>query len=352
MAHVCSYPKQALKKIIMEHDRTAKEYKNYVDSNRTTLNFSYDIGEKDADECILTVVRRCESIMQGKKLQKHTNIATEWIVTYPAELCHEEVYDTGKIDKSGKHITRTYNKPNDIVQCVRFFDETYKYSSERYGKDNMLGGYVHMDETTPQIHILFVPEAISRKSGKRTVSSASLLSRSELRNYQKDLAKHMINVFGKEAKNWILNGRTKTGETIEQIKARNAADEVLNAKKNKLDIREQQLNDYEEQLNNKDIELSNMFLQTVFEVTGKQYSDDENLEDIIEDIKKWKSEMLAHEKVVEESRRQLAIEQKLHEERLSELKHKVNQQKEINRTVGRGIATDLKKYQNVADFLE
>ena len=73
----------------------------------------------------------------------------------------------------------------------------------RYGADNVIAGYVHMDETTPQIHVCVVPEAISRKTGRRTVSSASLLTRAELRNFHQDLKKEMLKVFGKDAEDYI-----------------------------------------------------------------------------------------------------------------------------------------------------
>ncbi len=33
-----------------------------------------------------------------------------------------------------------------------FFKETFQFLSERYGKDNIVYAYVHMDQTTPHMH--------------------------------------------------------------------------------------------------------------------------------------------------------------------------------------------------------
>ena len=350
MARVDSYPKQALKKIIHEHDRTAKNYKNNVDLKRSHLNYSLGINGRSANECYDSVMKRCKEIMQSKPMQTQTNVVSEWIITFPAELCHEEQYDTGKISKSGKQIFRTYNKPNDIELCKRFFEEVYEFTAKRYGMDNMLGGYVHMDETTPQIHIDFVPEAISRKTGNRTVSSASLLSRSELRNYHKDLAKHMVDVFGKDAKNWILNGRTKTSETTEQMKARQAEDEKLFHRKKTLDEKEIDLTEQEEELHAKDEEMTALLFETLSGITGKEYSEDDELEDIVRSINAWRSEM-------ESLKEEVRIEQKQKEEKLRQIDDRIEKHLNMLKTVQKGTSDDddsfdYRKYSNISSFID
>lgn len=39
----------------------------------------------------------------------------------------------------------------------QFFKVAYRWVSERYGEDNIIGAYVHMNESKPHIHIDFVP---------------------------------------------------------------------------------------------------------------------------------------------------------------------------------------------------
>lgn len=350
MARVDSYPKQALKKMIHEHDRTAKNYKNNVDLKRSHLNYSLGINGRSANECYDSVMKRCKEIIQGKPMQTQTNVVSEWIVTFPAELCHEEQYDTGKISKTGKQIIRTYNKPNDIELCKRFFREVYDFTAKRYGAENMLGGYIHMDETTPQIHIDFVPEATSRKTGKRTVSSASLLSRSELRNYHKDLAKHMVDVFGKDAKSWILNGRTKTGEKTEQMKARQAEDEKLFNRKKALDDKENDLTKQEQELSAKDEEMTALLLKTLSGITGEEYSEDDELEDIIRSINAWRTEM-------ESLKEEVRTEQEQREEKLRQIDARIEKHLNILKIVQKGTSDDddsfdYRKYSNISSFID
>lgn len=356
MARVDSYPKQAVKKLLHEHDRTAKSYKNNVDLKRSHLNYTLGINGRSVNECYCSVMNRCINIMQDKPMQSQTNVVSEWVVTFPAELCHEEKYNTGKTSKNGKQIIRTYNKPNDIELCKRFFEEVYDFTAKRYGIDNMLGGFVHMDETTPQIHMDFIPESISRKTGRRTVSSASLLSRSELRNYHKDLSAHMVAVFGKDAKNWILNGRTQTGETTEQMKARQAADECILAKKKVLEKEEQRLTKYERELNIKDDELTGMFLQVISEVTGKKYSEEEEIDDVIQDIKNWESNMLTLKQNIDAVRILLKEERDSQEEKLRSIKNRIAQQLEVLGTVQKGTeystAIDISKYGEISKYLK
>lgn len=234
MANVQSYPKGDARKVLHEHDRTAGHYKNYVDKSRIGLNWTYDAGS--VDDKMLEVEARCADIMQGKPLQEHTNVLSNWEVTYPFTHCTETQGGNG----------RMYNKPNDMSHCKKFFDEAYKFAQERYGKENVMVGYVHMDETTPHIDIMVVPEAISRKTGKQTVSSASLFTKAELRNFHKDLESHMANVFGEPG--MILNGRTKGNYTSDELKQRTADEETYKRKVRHLNAREKSLNTRESDL--------------------------------------------------------------------------------------------------------
>ncbi|MBR3306851.1 MAG: plasmid recombination protein [Lachnospiraceae bacterium] len=295
MAHVKGFTKFGLTNIFAEHDRTAQNYKNNVDLNRSYLNFDYGVDGRSASSCNKAVMNRTKEIMNGEKIQNQTNVMCEWKVTYPSELCFVKKCDSGEKDKKGKPVMWDYNVPYSNELCEHFFREIYQFTSDRYGKDNMIGGYVHMDETTPHIHIAFVPEAVSRKTGRRTVSTASLITKKELSSYQKDLANHMISVFGQEAKYWILNGRTQTGETIEQMKARRAADEKLAERSRELDEKEERIRLLEEELERERLE---------------------------------------------------------HEDKLRELKQRIVRQKDINNIVDKGTSVNLSKYQNIARFLD
>ena len=60
-----------------------------------------------------------------------------------------------------------------FVDCTRFF-------AERYGEDNIISAVVHMDETTPHLHLNLIPIADGKLCAKQ------LFDRKELQNLQTD----------------------------------------------------------------------------------------------------------------------------------------------------------------------
>lgn len=260
MAHVESYNKASVTKILKEHERTARTYKNYVDLSRSYLNWGYGKQGTKVSKTKSAILERCKNIMQGKQMQEQTNVMSEWVVTFPAELCKPVKYLTTD-KKTGQPIQREYNKPRDDAQCREFFDTVWDFVRERYGSDNVISAYVHMDETTPHIAIAFVPEATSRKTGKKTVSSASLLTRKELAEFHRDLERQMQAVFG--IKGMILNGRTQGGYTLQELKTRTHDNAVLDAKKKTLKAQIKELTDLAEQV--EDDKTSLAFTQAEYE---------------------------------------------------------------------------------------
>lgn len=62
----------------------------------------------------------------------------------------------------------------DYDEMKKFFQESYDVLSERYGKENIISAIVHLDETTPHMHLSLVPI----KGG--TLSSKAIFDRQEL----------------------------------------------------------------------------------------------------------------------------------------------------------------------------
>ena len=69
--------------------------------------------------------------------RKDVNIFCDWVITAPKTLS-ETSYE-------------------------QFFSETYKFMTERYGKENVISAYVHIDETQPHMHFAFIPVIIDKK---------------------------------------------------------------------------------------------------------------------------------------------------------------------------------------------
>jgi len=244
MAHLQLLKKSDLKGVVEEAERLSKHYKNDVDPGRTHLNYNIglecDIG---SDPFTLQVEARVRKIMQGRKVQDQTNVIGSFAMTYPAELCTTEYVrdDEGNIvykeypvkgpdgkplrDDEGNVISerkpRTYNRPIDPEHCKQFMQKSYDFVCQRYGKDNVMGGFVHMDETTPHITVLVVPEAVSRKNHKKTVSSASLFTRKELLKFHPEYQEYLDEHMPEGAPRCLVtNGRTKGNYSMEELKAR------------------------------------------------------------------------------------------------------------------------------------
>ena len=83
-----------------------------------------------------------------------------------------------------------------FVDCTRFF-------AERYGEDNIISAVVHMDETTPHLHLNLIPIADGRLCAKQ------LFDRKELQNLQTDF-------YSAVGKKWNLQ-RGKEGSQAKHL---------------------------------------------------------------------------------------------------------------------------------------
>lgn len=153
MANMAKLSRKDLVPILREAYRDLKkgQYKNYVDLDRSSQN--YVIGCQNRKELVEKMDARCEEIMGGK-INKQAKPLFTWVVHYPVD--HPE------------------------IDLKAFFSSINDFMIKEYGKDNVMAVCVHMDETRPHAHCFIVPETISRKSGERTVSVASLLEKPHL----------------------------------------------------------------------------------------------------------------------------------------------------------------------------
>jgi len=63
----------------------------------------------------------------------------------------------------------------DPAEQKRFFEESFKLFSERYGKQNIAYATVHMDEKTPHMHVGVVPMRDGKLQGKNVFNRQELL---------------------------------------------------------------------------------------------------------------------------------------------------------------------------------
>lgn len=123
-----------------------------IDNARTRLN--YEICSRSRGPLETQVRDRVREAVEthertaGKALRKDANVLMDWVVTLPKDCPEDKARD--------------------------FFLATVKFVRGRYGADNVPGGFVHMDEATPHVHIPVVPLLDGRLQASKVVCRADL----------------------------------------------------------------------------------------------------------------------------------------------------------------------------------
>lgn len=173
MAHLAKYTLNSAQMLFhhnLRHQDRTGEYVSYhgskIDITKTHLNYRLD-PNTDPNEFI---TQRLSEI----KVQKRADVKVycSWVLTVPQNLPQE------------KH--------------KEFFESAYRFFSADYGAKNIVMASVHLDETTPHMHLGFVPVVREKKNqkklGQEKVSAKELLTRT----YMKNLHKRLKNVLERD----------------------------------------------------------------------------------------------------------------------------------------------------------
>lgn len=202
MAHVMKHTKAASGHMFKHYERAQDENGEYIKFGNQSIDTTFS-GENynlapDRDISQGEFVRqRCAEVrMQNRK---DVNVMCSWVVTAPKDL------------------------PND--EFHRFFGASYDFLLERYGKENVVSAYVHMDENMPHMHFAFVPVVEDKKRNGFKVSAKEAVDRKDLQTFHKDLDAHMTRTFGRDI--GVLNEATKEGnKSIEELKRSSSAERI------------------------------------------------------------------------------------------------------------------------------
>lgn len=74
-----------------------------------------------------------------------------------------------------------------------FFSHTVDFLNSRYGADNCIGAFVHMDEKNPHLHYSFIPVTPDRKHKdyEHKVNAKAVVSRTELKAFHPELQSYL-----------------------------------------------------------------------------------------------------------------------------------------------------------------
>lgn len=158
-----------------------------IHPERTYLN--YNLGPEHFGLTDFQFMKkRCEDLKVLKR--NDVNWMVSWVVTMPADY-----------------------KGNQ----KRFFEESYKFMANKYGYENIISAYVHLDETSPHMHFCFVPAIFDDKKQKTRVNAKKLINKVELKKIHPEMQEYLEKQL--QTKVNILNGATENGnKSIEQLK--------------------------------------------------------------------------------------------------------------------------------------
>ena len=199
MAHVKKFTKGAATRILEHCERVKDEtgkYRKYnsgsnIDDTKTKDNYSFLLnGKNPSGKERLNEILAQTYVMN----RKDVNVMADWLITLPKDFEGDE---------------------------HSFFKACAAFVVKRYGKECFVGGYVHKDESSPHIHLCFVPRVYDEKKGRWKVNAKTLLDKRELGDFQKSLEVDLMSK-GLVKKGQILNGVTKStggNKTIPELKA-------------------------------------------------------------------------------------------------------------------------------------
>lgn len=137
MANLAGYSKSGYEAMINHYTRhqddpeqTKWKYKNQtIDPDRTFLNYAIQPHRAPKNFVQAAIDSVDTPVRTGKKA---TNVMSDWIITLPK---------------------------NDLLEGreKEFFEQTFEFMKTKVPEDLIVGGYVHMDETSPHMHFAFVP---------------------------------------------------------------------------------------------------------------------------------------------------------------------------------------------------
>ena len=201
MAHFAKYAATAVNRMTNHYGRTQGDgihrSNEEIDPERTSLN--YNLAPDRQGGQIAYLHERLAEV----KVQKRADVKVlcDWVVTLPRWQA-----------KPGQNVD-----PNQIER--QFFQQTYRFLADRYGEQNVVSAYVHMDETTPHMHFAFIPVVQDKKHPEREkVSAKERINRKELQTFHGDLD-HYIQEKIPEVSFEVLNDATRDGsKTVTELK--------------------------------------------------------------------------------------------------------------------------------------
>ncbi|MDT2842592.1 MobV family relaxase [Vagococcus lutrae] len=188
----------------MEQERKGKISNEDIDLEKTKYN--YDLVE-DERPLYQRVKSRVEELKEsGSRVQKNSVVMYSNILTVPEEQA--KIWGEEKTDE--------------------YFKACYDFFSKEFGVENVVSAKIHKDETTPHMHLHFVP--VNKENGR--LQARVSMNKAKI-NYIHD----ELPIFLQERGFDVVRGKGKTEKNIENIheyKQVKQLEKKVNQEKNKL----------------------------------------------------------------------------------------------------------------------
>lgn len=204
---------------IQIHDRREKQFSHTnkdIDFNKSSQNI--DLVNQN-EKFRQVIQQRIESLNLKRKPRKDATVMVQVMLTSDNDFF--------------KEMTKT--------QQLDFFEKSFMFIQDKYGKENVISATIHFDETTPHMHVNFVPVTKDNRLSARDLFSPKLLR--ELQTEYNDY----VNLQGYELERGKRDSKKK-GLSVEEFK--------LATKENKLKSRVLEVNTQNRKVNDQVLKIN------------------------------------------------------------------------------------------------
>ncbi len=165
-----------------EQERDGKISNKEIDLKKTHLN--YDLVQSELN-LYQRVKQRVDEVRPVSRVQKNSVVDYSNIITVP-----QDQFKTWGVEKSKEYLKEVYN-----------------YFCEEFGKENVVAAKVHLDETTPHMHLHFVPVSTEGKLQARKVMTPKRINEihSKVPKYLQERGFDVVRGMGKTDKSLEIN---------------------------------------------------------------------------------------------------------------------------------------------------
>lgn len=226
MANLKKFTRSQLPNLLGHFARAKDEHGEYIKHSNQNINtelsgLNYDALHRDDNLTQFQFIKKRTTELGALK-RADVNVMCSWVVTMP-----QAYYEACGGSETLKNAASPYTRDN-VHNITEFFKQSLKFISDRYGAENMVSAYVHLDETTPHMHVAFVPVVYDKSKKKYKVSAKERITRADLQSFHKDFSKYLNKALAKELAVFDLddvgvlthdgvNRFTKT-QTIDELK--------------------------------------------------------------------------------------------------------------------------------------